>query len=776
MSFSSTPSSPVSRAAILIFDRQTRVVSWTAGLEQLSRLESSEVVGKLLEEIDPSLAKFARLALKDQSGREPFELASDLMAESPNAIVTAIEWAPLPGVGGWLHFSYAKTHQAPPRELRLDKNEASVAASPEIERARLFRVLDVMPAAIAIASGEGHVVEYANQNYCRDAGKPASEIIGKRLVDAHPELRSTEIMELTGRVFRTGEPFSGTQSIDFPGPNGEVIPKHRWGLMLPLHDQSGAIDAILAYSFDVTEQTEARHKVEQSEARLRFALECSNMGLWEYDLTRGTSWRSGPYAALFGYEAIPSTWTMDSFVTHIRPEDRERCRKQIAQTLSDPTVDEFLEEWPIVRADGRLAWLQDRGRILRSADGRPSRVIGAVLDVTEAKEAEEKMRAMMQAADDANRAKTAFVANMSHEFRTPLTAILGFAEFVDRSDLSLERREATAQGLRRNGHALLKLVDDLLDLSKVESGTITIEPQAFSPRSLLRDVIELFGGEAAKKGITLHTSGDESLPDRLVTDPIRLRQILLNLVGNAIKFTERGTVVVRATLRENPKLELIMDVEDTGLGLDANQVQELFLPFSQAHRASGRNFAGTGLGLYISRRIARALDGDVLLIRSESGTGSVFRASVGVSTSDGLPSIDSAEMESISGNLVGFSILVVEDTTDVRQLLRAQLEAAGAEVKEAADGLEAVALASTNPFDAILMDLQMPKMDGYLATETLRKKGINCPILAFTALAQPEDRTRCFELGFDAYLNKPLRLKELLSTLKRVTRLSRSLR
>ncbi len=384
-----------------------------------------------------------------------------------------------------------------------------------------------------------------------------------------------------------------------------------------------------------------------------------------------------------------------------------------------------------------------------------------------------------QIAESATRSKSEFLANMSHEIRTPMTAILGFSELM-MGRTSDEQDVAALQTINRNGEHLLEIINDILDLSKIESGHLQIERVDCSPHQILSDVDELMQVRASNKNIRLSIGCSGPLPERIETDPTRLKQILINLIGNAIKFTNAGQVdVVARTVdaaTSNPTLQI--EVTDTGIGISPQQLHVLFQPFSQADTSTTREFGGTGLGLTISKRLAESLGGGIG-VRSEPGRGSTFTLSVSTGPLGDVQMIDSplpylckptraAVEDSEPTALDGCRVLLAEDGVDNQRLISVVLSRAGAVVTVANNGAEAVELAMVEnsgdaPFDVILMDIQMPVMDGYDATAKLRSLHCDTPIIALTAHAMMGDREKCIDAGCDDYTTKPIDRGQLIS-------------
>jgi PAS domain S-box-containing protein len=398
-------------------------------------------------------------------------------------------------------------------------------------------------------------------------------------------------------------------------------------------------------------------------------------------------------------------------------------------------------------------------------------------ELVERRQTEDKLREAREAAEAANRAKSEFLANMSHEIRTPMTAILGYADVLSRHLRDPDNLQCV-ETIRRNGRFLLELLDDILDLSRIEAGKLEIERRRFRPDDLIVEICSLMDVRAREKQLSLklHYQGD--LPQTIENDPTRLRQILVNLLGNAIKFTERGEVkLVVRLLREEEKLHF--DVIDTGVGMTEAQKGRLFQPFTQADSSVTRRFGGSGLGLAICRRLTEMLGGEISF-QSQWRLGSTFAFSIDTGPLDSVPmiaprtSLELTALDHAESVRLDCLALVVDDRRDIRYLSQHFLEQAGARVKTAQNGREAIAMilaAATKgePFDVIVLDMQMPEMDGYEAAARLRAQGIQTPIIALTAAAMQGDRERCIQAGCDDYTAKPIHGPRLVEMVARCT-------
>ncbi|REK08223.1 MAG: response regulator [Planctomycetota bacterium] len=402
--------------------------------------------------------------------------------------------------------------------------------------------------------------------------------------------------------------------------------------------------------------------------------------------------------------------------------------------------------------------------------------------------AREALQMALTRAEAADRAKSEFLANVSHEIRTPMTAILGYSEVLaaEQCPAAISRSEAL-ETIRRNGEHLLQIIGDILDFSKIEAGRFSVEKVDCSPVELVREIVQLMRIRAAEKGLTLSLEFCGPMPRTIHTDPTRLKQILINLVGNALKFTESGGVAVVVSLQEprqgdpSSRAKLEVAVSDTGIGMTDGQMESVFEPFAQADSSTARSYGGTGLGLAICRGLAEMLGGDVTVAKRAAG-GSVFRATVDAGSLEGVPRAcvdDPADAKSVPGSAtsrdalqLSCRVLLAEDGPDNQRLISYLLEKAGAEVTVVDNGQSTIeraleAQAAGRPFAVILVDIQMPQVDGYEATARLRAAGYTLPIVALTAHAGSGDRERCLAAGCDDYATKPIRRTALLDVVAR---------
>jgi two-component system, sensor histidine kinase len=439
----------------------------------------------------------------------------------------------------------------------------------------------------------------------------------------------------------------------------------------------------------------------------------------------------------------------------------------------------FEMECRIRRYDGVYRWHWIQAVAEKNSSTETIAWLGTCTDIQDRKNGEKKLIEAQKSAEAASLAKTQFLANMSHEIRTPLSAIMGFTELMLDPQQPDEEKRENLLVVQRNGVQLLKIIDEILDISKVESGRLEIERVETDIMDLFASVHSLLRVQAESKGIELSFQVLDKIPDRVWTDSTRLRQILINVIGNAVKFTQHGHVDVRASygMTSEGASQLQMTVMDTGIGLDPETANKLFTPFLQADSSTTRVYGGTGLGLALSKQLAKAMGGDVWLEKTELGSGSLFAIEVNAEPTEDSEWVHADEFSPLTVSqirqqpqpkqeLAGAKILLVEDAEDNQVLISHFLARAGAEIDTANNGEEGVKMALSNDYSAVLMDIQMPLLDGYQATQKLRQAGYKRPIIALTAHALKEERDKAIRTGCNGHLTKPVDRKELIERLK----------
>lgn len=526
---------------------------------------------------------------------------------------------------------------------------------------------------------------------------------------------------------------------------------------------------------------ETEESLRETKDSLQFALDASGMGTWEMDLVGPPKLRwSATTERLFGLAPGTFQGHPEEVSALIHPDDIQTI--ELAQAAAIAEHRDLDIDFRCVKPDGLSRWLRSKGRATYDSRGTPLKFSGTVLDITREKFHQKTIEDALQAAESANDLKSNFLASMSHEIRTPLGAILGFTELLRDSNVTQAERDEYLKVIARNGETLSQLINDILDLSKVEAGHMNIENIRFSLKATVEEVTTLLRNKAEKKGLKISIHYGAGLPTSIVSDPVRLKQILFNLVGNAVKFTPEGEISIEVNAERNL---IYFDVRDTGIGIKSDQRQHLFQPFIQADGSITRRFGGTGLGLSLSRNLANLLGGGVELRESEVGRGSVFRATIEnretTENKTGLPTTSANQADDAANSaadieknehrnisLDGVEILVVDDSIDNQNLIEHILRKRGAKLFFADDGMQATRKAAEHSYDVILMDIQMPVLDGLAATQIVRQQGFKGPIIALTAHAMKDTHADCLRVGCTGFLSKPIDSRDLVKTIHRL--------
>ena len=534
----------------------------------------------------------------------------------------------------------------------------------------------------------------------------------------------------------------------------------------PMLRQGQRIGAVVSF-FDITRRKARDRALRESEAKFRTLVESTNAIPWQIDAETGRfTFMGRQVERLLGYPV--ESWTdIGVWAERIHLDDRttavEYCEHETAAGR------DHVFEYRALTADGRDVWIRDVISVVMEG-GEAVALIGFMLDVTQFKEAEFALIHAKEDAEAANRAKSEFLAVMSHEIRTPMNAIIGMGDLLAESALDEMQREYVAIS-QKAGESLLGLINDILDLSRIEAGRFTVECLPFNVRELVESTVKVLEVTGKPKGLTLSSHLSERLPTTLLGDPARLNQILINLLGNAVKFTAEGEVSVRVEPIGGGRVRFT--VSDTGIGIPAEKQAEVFKPFTQADSSITRSHGGTGLGLTIVERLTRHFGGTIDL-ESELGRGTRVSVTLPFQRVESPPlSEPTGDGGIAAGDVRPASILLAEDIDDNARLILSYLDATQHHLEWVRDGEAAVEAFKAGRFDLVLMDLQMPRMDGYQATRAIRQwerdQGSRAtPIMALTAHAMPEDEARSLKAGCDLHLTKPLRKARLMEVIARL--------
>jgi PAS domain S-box-containing protein len=529
---------------------------------------------------------------------------------------------------------------------------------------------------------------------------------------------------------------------------------------------AGAAASVIGQILSAVERRYAEELRKSSDDRYRDIVEHIHEGIWLLDADNRTTFVNAHMAAMLGWTA--DEMTAADFYSFIDPQQREEARSvfSAAETARGSVSEEY--ELTLITKQGSPIPVEIRSEPVLAAPGQFSGTRKMVSDITDRKRVQNE-RIARKAAEQANVSKSVFLSNMSHEIRTPLNAIIGFAQILQRSETLAPDELDQINIILRSGEHLLMLINDILDISKIEAGRMTISENDFSLHDMLDDTQTMFQTLAREKGLQLLLEVEEHTPEHIHSDESKLRQVLINLLGNALKFTQEGGVAVRVRAdRGNQGSLLIAEIEDTGPGIPEEDLPRVFDSFHQAH--AGRAAGGTGLGLAICRNMIELMGGSIS-VESHVGRGSKFRFTVPIQSAETARMPKETAATGMLGRLKEpgtVRVLVVDDRKNNRLLLRALLQPAGFLVKEAADGSEGCALAQVWQPHIILMDLRMPVMDGYEAVRLIRESesGNGIPIIAVTASAFDEDEVMVKEAGFNGYIRKPFRMYEILEIIR----------
>tara|TARA_R110002051_G_scaffold154937_3_gene227072 strand:- start:2380 stop:4380 length:2001 start_codon:yes stop_codon:yes gene_type:complete len=545
-------------------------------------------------------------------------------------------------------------------------------------------------------------------------------------------------------------------------PSGEVRQHLTWGRRQP-PDAEGRV-WLVGMVMDVTDHVDDTALIE-GERAFRFVADHTSDMVVRHRVGVGLTYVSPASLAVFGYtpdEMLgkdPASLVVAEDVNRIRGLLHDRIKRREAVSTKG-------YEYRGLHKDGRHVWMEANPRLVINGAGEVTEIVDVVRDISARKQAEAELNAAKIAAEAASQAKSEFLANMSHELRTPLTSILGFSRLIGVDGTLSDTDRSYLDLIRSAGETLLAVVNDVLDLSKLEAGAMTLDPLPFSTGELARSVVALMGGQASSKGLSLTCEVDDDV--HLLGDAARLRQILLNLVSNAIKFTERGSVrvvlSVEATAQPGQAL-LLGRVIDTGIGLETEQIERIFERFTQADGSVSRRFGGTGLGLAISRRLVRMMGGEITA-ESDGVSGSTFDFRVPLSMAE----VGNAVVEAIPREQPNraMRVLLAEDNPANQALIQALLAPLGVALDMVMNGQQAVEAASKGAYDVILMDMQMPVMDGPTAARAIRASsgpGHDTPIVALTANVLPEQIAECRASGMQAHVAKPIDPSALIAAL-----------
>ncbi len=641
------------------------------------------------------------------------------------------------------------------------------------------------PIGIALLDPTGHWLQ-VNDAVCRIVGYAREELLKHTFQEiTHPEDLETDLV-LVGELL-AGERTTYQMEKRYLHKDGHVVWVKLTATLLRNVDRSPK--CFISHIEDITESVQNRENLKELSERLQLATEAARIGVIDYDIGEAKALWDERMFALYGIPPTPDRMIdIPTWIPYVHPEDLDRLTSSLRSIITQGSSLEI--KYRIIHPTLGPRTLKANARVVCNFAGTPIRCVAVTFDITEQERIEADLLAAKDAAEAASRAKSAFLAMMSHEIRTPLHGIIGYTDLLSDSRLS-EKQRSQLSTIEASGEMLLAIIEDILDYSKIEAGKLTLEQLPFMLAQCVEASVNILAPRAAVKGLSIRMQIEDGVPPIVIGDQMRVQQVLTNLLSNAVKFTASGevSVLVRPGALPDGRAAIHFKVSDTGIGISQERVAELFKPFSQLDASTTRRFGGTGLGLAICRALISNMGGQVDLISNES-TGTEVHVLIPFSAAQMAeehspeqhspvfdPQISSGpvpakKFPTLAAKDASLHILVAEDNPINRRLIHQVLLRCGAtHVEVVNDGEEAVERLATSSFDVVLMDCQMPRLDGYEATREIRRRELSKPdhprarIIALTASAFEEDRRRALEVGMDDFLTKPLRPDALVRAL-----------
>jgi len=632
---------------------------------------------------------------------------------------------------------------------------------------RFEHVVESVPNSIILIDSRG-IIQFANIQTEHYFGYKISELIGQKIemlvpdeyLTNHLEKRKDYSLNPVARNIKSLPVIYGVRK------NGERIPLDIGLNPLVFNNEVFILTSIL----DISERLKSEEKLKQSATRLELATRAGGVGVWEYDVANNLLDWDYQMCALYGITKEQFNNDYQSWQDTLHPDDLEHTDAAIQQALLGEN--EFTNEFRVIWQDGSVHYIRAHGLVQRNAKGEAVKMIGTNWDITEQINSANTIYEAKQLADASNRMKSEFIANMSHEIRTPLNAIVGFSTILKEKTEGNKTFTEYLGNIIKSSRVLLNLINDILDLSKIEAGRMVIDYQSVNLFNLLKEVQDIFQIKATEKGIHISIEIANDIPEYLIIDEKYLRQILFNIIGNAVKFTNIGEVIIKVNLisgnEQNGKIDMLISVRDTGIGIPDNEIGTIFEPFTQVMHKNKNKYGGTGLGLSITNRLVELLGGNILA-ESELGKGSVFCVSlfnieVGVCNKNESTFGHKNWLKTIRFN--NPYILIAEDETTNRQIIKGYLESLNTIIIEADNGEDCIKAVYKYQPDIILMDMQMPVMDGFTAISTLKMdaKFKDIPIIALTAWGMKHEKDKINSVA-DDFLLKPVYKYDLVELL-----------
>ncbi|WP_050855240.1 ATP-binding protein [Flavobacterium frigoris] len=640
--------------------------------------------------------------------------------------------------------------------------QANARRKIEESEQRFRNLVELASYPILIFKGEDMRLELANEPLYKiwNIGK---EALGKPFLEILPEMKNQPFMGLLLDVLHSSEiKYGNEEPAYFLRPNGVKETVYFNFVYQPYKENDGTVSGVIVFANDVTRQVLDFKKLEESEEQLRkttehfeIATTAAEVGIWSMDIAKQTLEWSDLHKKMWGYTNLETNLTYEEWHNLILSEDKQLAFDAVAKALKTNTLYEV--SYRIKRADNDdIRWINSSGQYFYSDTGEPITLTGVSVDITEQKLFENELMEAKESAESATKSKQQFLSNMSHEIRTPLNSILGFTNVLLKTELEIEQKEFV-QAIKTSGKSLNLLINDILDLAKVDAGRMTFEKQPFEIRQSIASILHSFNLKIKEKNLEIVKDYDSEIPAMLLGDSMRLNQIILNLVSNAVKFTAKGKIILSVKLINEDKENLAIQfaITDSGIGIAADKINSIFNVFEQAESSTANSYGGTGLGLAIVKQLIENQGGSIS-VRSKMNEGSTFSFILPFGKTN-AKSEEETEILYKDSEIKNINVLVAEDVPLNQLLIKIILSDFGFLYEIVENGKMAVEKLKTNTYDIILMDLQMPEMNGFEATEYIRKTmKSQIPIIALTADVTKADVSKCKEFGLDDYIPKPI--------------------
>ena len=612
-----------------------------------------------------------------------------------------------------------------------------------------------------VDNGRDFIFKYVNKAAERIDRQSKEELIGKSIFEMRPNIEEFGLIDTFRKVLDTRRPQRHPVKI-----YEDYVLKgyyENYVFLLPSGEMVAVFDDITERIKFESDLKEAKEKAEESDFRLKLAVDSGKLGIWDRDLQKNRMVWNNRMFELYGISEDKFTGTVESWINGLHPDDRQRAVNESNSALYSNK--EFNTQFRVLRPDNTVIYVKADGIVIRDRNDKPVRMIGINRDITEIVDYEDKLIQAKEKAEEADKLKTAFLANMSHEIRTPMNGILGFTGLLQERDLNGEDQQKYIQIIQKSGERLLNTVNDIIEISKIETGQTRLYLNVVDIYTHILTLYEFFSLEAEKKGLKLEFDNRLTHNELVIqTDINKLSSVISNLVKNAIKFTEKGTISIGITTKTD-FIEFF--VKDTGIGIPENRIEAIFNRFEQADIGDSRVFEGSGLGLAISKSYVQMLGGKIW-VESEVNKGSTFYFTLPYNSQQTkVAGVEKTKLSEMTEK-VKLKVLIAEDDEVSKVHLNIVLKDIASEIVHVGTGVEAVEMMKNRPdFDIILMDIKMPEMSGFEATGKIREFNKSVVIIAQTAFALEGDRRSALEAGCNDYISKPILKKELLSLIEK---------